>query len=636
MQSHRALRLCASIGLAAPLLAQTSIDPFVHDSTFVFPSYSALGDPPRPVKLLAGQFDGDGLADAVLQLDHRLAYIGAIVARDVVNYVDAPGAGGPLEIVDFDVACSLAGVGGVVPSGLRAAIVYLLPGGLHAAHLDSAGPPLATSAEFVHDPIETARWAGAVLVRAADVDADSVTDFVGLAANRTTVLVTDGASLQTTTFETPDTVLALELLRWDASVELEVALLTIAGPEVRGLDGSVLQSVASPPDPLGVMGVVKGLVRDRVAWIGHDAQGAFLTVLRMGSAPEGPQALPVPEPRAVVSGDVDRDRDGDLLVPHASSLAPLFVRNSQPAVPMFDPAGADQYVDGAFDRIVYDNLGLPSLEQDVGLLSTTVDGDLDFQPLLADLDGDDRCDAVLAAYTPGEVTDHDLALLVFLGAKPGQDPLPPPGGSSLVTCPVETNRIYGAKFELNADTPPNAVLTVDMTYNANTCPAAADTIGVTVWRQATETSPLDPCALHDYRFAVNRVPQGWDPTSGSPTRLEVVVDGDLLSGDTTAPYFCTPEVLWLEIKAMNASSEPPVVYGTRFVAMDMANHIDEVLILQGGVELCHLEPIEECPSAVSGPIYIVRKPRLASPESTANLVIPPAVAGAGSLGPAPQ
>jgi hypothetical protein len=82
-------------------------------------------------------------------------------------------------------------------------------------------------------------------------------------------------------------------------------------------------------------------------------------------------------------------------------------------------------------------------------------------------------------------------------------------------------------------------------------------------------------------------------------------------------------VLWLEIKAMSTvDPTAPVVFSSRYVAVDMAMQSEEVLILDGGVQLCNpgletLCPLPQAPTgtfvATTGPIYIVRRPRLPSP-----------------------
>lgn len=629
MRKSRLLALLFCLGCANSLQAQTAA--LQHEGTFVFPWF-VLGDPWRPHSMRVGQFDSDGLFDLVLDAErsgvHRLLYVGAVIGRDVATYIVDPLTSAPLEALAFDVAPHLAGVGGSYTGMTRSAVVCTGPFGLRAGYLlPSAASNLA---RFEFDALGGSEWRDAPLVRAADVNLDGVTDFVGVNPSGLGVLVTTGADLATTTFTCTSPILTLDVLRWDTVGQPELAILTHTGVEVRTLSGSLIAAFPNAPDANGLMTVLRGQNIDRLAWIHRTAAEATLSALSSALGLDGPHVLPIDEPVSLASGDVDRDRHADILVGSARTQAPLYFRNRRPELPTFD-VNAGSYVDACIERIVMDGEDLPSLEWGVGTLLSTTDSQARCAPLMADLDGDGRCDALVPSYMPGTATTMDLALLVFTGTKPDVEPYDAcPTASALPlteppsACTPLPNKIYSGMAELaSPGGAPHLKYTLQMKFNASSCPSIANTIGVTVWQQNHESAAIEAKAVHDYHFPIDRT-SAWDPTSTADTRLEVYVDCNRLGAlPTPEGKFCSAKVLWLEIKAMSTiDPTTPVVFSSRYVAVDMAMQSEEVLILDGGVLLCNpgletLCPPPQAPTgtflATTGPIYIVRRPRLPSP-----------------------
>jgi len=639
MRKSRLITLLVCLGCANSLTAQTA--PLQHEGTFVFPWF-VLDEPWRPQAMRVGHFDSDGLLDLVLDTErggvHRLIYVGAVIGRDVATYIDDPLTGAPLDALAFDVAPHLAGVGGSYPGMDRAALVCTGPSGLRAGYL---APSVGTgAASFEFDSLGGPEWNNVALVRAADVDLDGVTDFIGVDPSGLSVLVTTGANLATTSFACASPIVTLDSLRWDNVGQPELAILTHTGVEVRTVSGSLIAAFPNTPDSRGLMTVLRGQGMDRLAWIHRTTSDATLSALGSSLGLDGPHLLPIDEPVSIASGDVDRDRNADLLVGTARTQAPLYFRNRRPETPTFD-VNDGLYVDACLERIVLDNNFLPSLELGVGSLLAASDEGARCAPLMADLDGDGRCDAIVPSYLPAVDMENDLALLVFAGTKPDVEPYdacqspPPLLIGSPGPCEPLANKIYLGTAEV-APAPngvPHLRYSLQMKYNGSTCPQTADTIGVTIWKQQYETAPIEPKALHDYRFPIVRTP-AWDPTAAADTRLEVYIDGSQLNWPVASTgAFCGAEVVWLEIKTMRTEGyTKPVVFNTRYVAADMAMQSDEVLILDGGVELCNPGPQTLCPLpgsspgvvfATTGPIYIVRRPRLPSPGAGQILETPP-------------
>jgi hypothetical protein len=621
--------------------------PFEYGSCFLWPTWPVWPDtsythPGEVGKMLGGHFDGDGLFDFVVRLGERLAYVGAIGARDVVRWVALPLTGDwrLVTVLDYDVAPNVLDVCGVSEEALYASIVYVDEDGLKCAYLvPYTTPQNLSSQQFVGETLEASAWAGALAVRARDINADGVTDFVGVAADGSSILVTNGVDLATTTLTTPGTVAQLEVLRWDANATFEIAALIGTSAYILRQDGSVFDSYTSSAGTAGTMEVIEGASRDRVAWTYTIDSQPWIALLRYNAAPEGPQLLPVTSACALATGDIDGNRNDEVLECHPTYAGPLYVPNLFPSAPNLSVSNS-AWVEGSYDKyLLNQSLIATGILEAAGNLATADNASLGARPLFADINNDARADAVISRFNPS-VRDH-LSFTVLYAAAPVEasgggsnspssmgawDPVSAAGQPSfLVDCEPQPNKIYRGSAVVTLDqydVADGLSFDFDMTYNSTSCPIGADALRVTVWFQGADHLTLCSEALvsYDYDLPVDFEPT--DPTrvtvALTRTRLEEMLLSDFLD-EETPPQYCSAAVFWFEFDMIERiENEMPIVYSTRFIGIDHSTADPSPLVLAGGTIICSLgmddEPGSLCPDdgpeAVDGPITIVRKPRM--------------------------
>lgn len=265
-------------------------------------------------RVVAGNISDDAVTDV------------ALIKGGSAVYAHDPGKlGSFLEIQsgvnDLDV------IRGASPEG-RGAVVVVDAVGLRGYWLADG----ATS--FSSILIDSSAWAGATLVKAADLDGDGDDDVIGLAADGMTLLTcfangppgsfSPGPSRTLTSL-----VSAIEPIRWDADLPLEIACLTAVGVEIVQPNGTVIV-VATNQVPGGVMTAIAetGRLHERLVWITKHANGineVLVVVDRDGE--ETPITIAPLLSVGIEAIDVDQDGYEDVAVSGKISQALLIMFN---------------------------------------------------------------------------------------------------------------------------------------------------------------------------------------------------------------------------------------------------------------------------------------------------------------------
>ena len=246
------------------------------------------------------------------------------------------------------------------------------PGGVAAlAFVDAAGLKLLRrnaiySTSFAFDApvlLEAGSWTGAKIVRAADLDRNGTTDYVGLAADGRTILLRrdTGSGPVTTQVDTTRDQIDIVLLNWQGSENLEIAALSNNGVEVRNLNLGQVDAIA--PSGHNSVAIARlplpapteadpGHIYDALAWIGTNTVSLHTDFAVLRKAAPRIQNLgeldPVDASAASLatgnlSGTPVNAGTGlaatDVVVQRASGRALWFLKNtSSTAEPLFDLA----------------------------------------------------------------------------------------------------------------------------------------------------------------------------------------------------------------------------------------------------------------------------------------------------------
>ena len=363
---------------AAPSFAQT-IHTF-DGASHAAPWESDLDQTGRFGRAVAGDFDGDGVMDAVVTdggTPFLLIDVDALVAPSDVGVV--------AHDLDTLHAGGLAG---------RDALAIVNAEGLRLAWFDPSLGVVASSS------LNSSVWAGAKEVRAADLNVDGKADLLGLAADGVTFLRLNGTGGSPTgfapaaSFTIDDAAESFTLLQWDADPQLEVAVLTGYGVELYELDGTLID-LWQAALPGGVIAPLRQTGQtDRLVWI--TAYGPPCQQMLMVLSPSGIDDfvdLGALDAFAGVTRDFDLDGDDDLLISHRYSQELLWFENQRDA----------QHPDGA--SFTSDPSGMQLFE--VGPPGVGAPENESW-PVVADFDGDGDADVLFAA-------ERALEIRVFRG-----------------------------------------------------------------------------------------------------------------------------------------------------------------------------------------------------------------------------
>lgn len=329
-------------------------------------------------RLVAGDFRADGEQDVAVHEGDR-----AYVWHDV-TYANLLLPIATSDVNDIDLAPTT--------SGQPDQLALVRSTGLFSANWPaSLSTPPTLSAVSTTNPNA---WLGAKLVRCADFDADGVTDYVGLASDGLTVLrLVGGGGNPTDSFVAPDTVQDLGLLLWDLDAPRELAIATTQGMYVHELVGATTWSPAETFDSgfdCRRLAVLRGVIRNRLAWVADLGATEELRVARLGLAVETVQLPLGTEVVGLCGADADGDGYLDLMFNTRTHLAPYFVKSYAPAIPAFAPSINWTY----------------SLVDDDPTLTGAVASNNNCPPLFHDFNGDGNADLFLALEQTGQVLDQ--------------------------------------------------------------------------------------------------------------------------------------------------------------------------------------------------------------------------------------
>jgi hypothetical protein len=295
---------------------------------------ASIDDPGPFRRAVAGQFTPEKAQDVALIDGVRLALLANPDDFFAVSLVDTP-------ILDLD---RLRGAG----AGGLDALATVGAAGLRRQWYDPS------TQSFAGATIEAAAWAGAKLVRAADLNGDGLSDLIGIASDGQSVLFQLASGSATTFsacagFSAQANVRDVVALQWDADQPLEVAMLTDLAIEVHEQGGALVNTFAGavPGGTFCAIGQA-GQTKERLVWITEYAPPAFqyLAVLTPAGVSDLVD-LGSLDAFAVVPTDYDQDGDEDILISHRYSYELLWIENQRtpqnPNGATFTPAG-DQKV----------------------------------------------------------------------------------------------------------------------------------------------------------------------------------------------------------------------------------------------------------------------------------------------------
>jgi hypothetical protein len=350
-----------SITAAVPVCA-SELCPFTG-TIFADAWAPTFGDAGRFGRSEAGELSGDGVPDALLFDGDR-----PVLLIDPDQYY-AP-IELPLSATDGSILRALDGCS-------RGSIALVGPSGLQLASFDPA------DAHFDISLVQATTWAGAKLVRCADLDGAGGEDVIALGADRRSLLrlmrVGPASFTPAPTLHALADVLDIVPLQWDLDPAAEMAVLTSAGLQVYDDTGAVLAAWSSAL-PGGTITRVHEARRDldRLVWItayAPPAQQWLLTVSSVGF--DSWLDLGALDAVACIGADFDADGDDDLLISHRYSLDLVWIENarsdSDPDAVSFtnSTARVKLFRVGPCDLSATDNSAWPALADFDG------DGDLD-------------------------------------------------------------------------------------------------------------------------------------------------------------------------------------------------------------------------------------------------------------------
>ncbi len=271
---------------------------------------NTLGSAGTLSKMRAGDLDGDDRLDVILR---GPAAPGGSVGSYTLLFLLSPAVGAATLLLsdtanDFDFQ----------PGSPAGRIVTVDSTGLKRLAWTGVGPSF-----FASETVSTAtEWLNASLVRVADLDGAGPGDFVGVAADRRTVILRSdgGAGVQTVLVNTADDVIELLPVQWIQGGGQEVAILTSTSLSVCSNAGLILASftLATPGNSLATVVPVGTAGPDRIAWAvpgSSPTQTWTLSVLRSAS-PQVENSFNSFTVGAVglAAADMNLDGDHDLFV----------------------------------------------------------------------------------------------------------------------------------------------------------------------------------------------------------------------------------------------------------------------------------------------------------------------------------
>lgn len=310
------------------LLSVSATAQWSLETTVSKPAGLASGDPKGSVALDA---TGDGRLDLFVRFGSEIAF-----------FDNAWQGGGGLatgvSCTDFDAA---AGQG---PDGV-AALAFVDGTGLKLLRRNAI---YSTSFAFETPTLlEAGSWAGARLVRAADLDGNGTMDYVGLKVDGRTLLLRrdTGSGPVTTEVDTSRDILDIVLINWQGSSNLEIAAQSGLGVDVRNLSLGQVDAISPAGHSTTAIArlPVPGSSTDSLAWIGTNLVSLHtdLAVLKK-SAPriDNLVELDAQDASAVrlATGNLTDDLGTDVVVQRGSGRTLWLLSNSSAGVPVFVPS----------------------------------------------------------------------------------------------------------------------------------------------------------------------------------------------------------------------------------------------------------------------------------------------------------
>lgn len=209
------LALCSSVHAASDPISP------VH-KTFDWPQDPIFGTGSF-TRAEAGYVSGDGRLHAVMQRDDKLTVM--FQPNAFQAYLDFG-----YSVNDFDILPS----GGDTP--YTDAILSVGPDGLRRSYIADLTTSITSSLE------DSGNWVGAILIRVGDVNDDGMLDAVGVMSDEKTIRTklgqANGSFVDGSTFTLADSILHLEVLKWQPNQGDHVALLTGLGVYVYDIAGN--------------------------------------------------------------------------------------------------------------------------------------------------------------------------------------------------------------------------------------------------------------------------------------------------------------------------------------------------------------------------------------------------------------
>jgi hypothetical protein len=248
-----------------------------------------------------GDLDQDGHVDAVVRTSTDAVFFPWLEVATAALPVSSAGKTGTV------LGSTLLGPLGSLPP----ALACVGPKGLVVMKWSAA------SADFIVTDLIKGSWVGATAVIGIDVDGDGVEDLAGLSAAGTEVLIQKRSSNGGFSWKQPIQLVtpahALIGLQWTPDAELEIAVETAAGLEVRDGDGTLLLSRPAVGAGASMARISSDAGLEGIAWFtGADAAGFSTLETFDATGPLATKTFANHVASEVVSGDIDADGDLDL------------------------------------------------------------------------------------------------------------------------------------------------------------------------------------------------------------------------------------------------------------------------------------------------------------------------------------